>query len=84
MRLITRATDDAAFPAEVDALADKLAHSAIIALGRMRNFLLTTFGASFERQMKAKSRAIGASDNGPEGRQGVQAFLEKRKPNWAG
>ena len=81
--LVTRTVDDTALTGEVDALASTLTRSATAALGRTRNLLLSTFGNSLEDQMAAEARAIAASGDSPEGREGVQAFLAKRKPNWA-
>jgi len=82
MGLITRAVDDDALDAEMNRLAATLAGSATVALGRTRSLLLTSFGASFEGQMAAKTRAIAASGNGAEGQEGIRAFLEKRKPSF--
>jgi 2-(1,2-epoxy-1,2-dihydrophenyl)acetyl-CoA isomerase len=78
--LISRVVDDGALESETAELAERLARSATAALGRTRNLLLESFGASFEGQMEAESRAIAASGNDPHGREGIRAFLEKRQP----
>jgi 2-(1,2-epoxy-1,2-dihydrophenyl)acetyl-CoA isomerase len=82
MGLITRAVDDAALDAEVAALADKLAQSATGALGRARQLLLNSYGATLESQMEAEARAIADSARSAHGKAGVQAFLAKRKPEF--
>ena len=56
-----------------------LARSATAALGRTRALLLSSFAAGFEAQMEHEASAIAASGNGPEGREGIRAFTEKRK-----
>lgn len=83
MGLITRAVDDASLASEADELAGTLARSATAALGRTRALLMASYGASFEGQMEAEARAIALGGNGAEGREGIAAFLEKRKPDWA-
>ena len=83
MGLITRAVDDATLPGEVDALATRLAASATAALGRTRALLLSSFSTGFEEQMELEARAIAASGIGPEGREGITAFNNKRKPDWS-
>lgn len=83
MGLITRAVDDGALAAEAEQLAGQLARSATVALGRTRALLLSSFAAGFEEQMEHEARAIAASGNGAEGREGIRAFGEKRKPDWS-
>jgi len=80
--LITRVVDDAALAAETDAVAATLAAGATGALGRARALLLSSFGATFETQMEAEARAIADSARSTEGREGIRAFLEKRKPDF--
>jgi 2-(1,2-epoxy-1,2-dihydrophenyl)acetyl-CoA isomerase len=83
MGLITRAVDDAAFEAETLAIAEKLARAPTGALGRARELLLRSYGASLEEQMEVESRAIGESARSAHGREGVAAFLAKRKPDFS-
>ena len=80
--LITRAVDDAAFEAEVQSTAARLAAAATPALGRVRNLLLDSFGASIESQMEAEARSIAELSSTPHGREGVAAFVAKRKPQF--
>ena len=83
MGLITRVVDDDVLDAEVSALSGRLGISATMALGRTRNLLLSSFGAGFEEQMELESRSIAACSIGVEGREGIRAFGEKRKPDWS-
>jgi 2-(1,2-epoxy-1,2-dihydrophenyl)acetyl-CoA isomerase len=82
MGLVTRTVEDAALESEVAALADRLAQSATGALGRARQLLLQSYGATLEEQMDAELRAIADSARSPHGKAGVQAFLAKRKPEF--
>jgi 2-(1,2-epoxy-1,2-dihydrophenyl)acetyl-CoA isomerase len=80
--LITRAVDDDALAEEANKLAQTLARSATQALARTRNLIVDGLDAGFERQMEAESRSIAAAGQGAEGREGIRAFLEKRRPNF--
>jgi len=80
--LITRAVDDAALASEAATLAAQLASGATPALGKVRNLLLASFGASFENQMEAEARAIAETSRTPHGKEGVQAFIARRKPDF--
>jgi len=84
MGLITRVVDDAALEAETAQVAATLAGSATQALGRTRNLLLSSFSSGLEEQMEAEARTIAACGAGPEGREGVAAFVGKRKPSFSG
>jgi 2-(1,2-epoxy-1,2-dihydrophenyl)acetyl-CoA isomerase len=81
--LITRVVADGTLEAETAKVAETLAESATAAIGRTRNLLLTSFGASFETQMESEARAVSEAARGDENREGVRAFLEKRKPRYS-
>ena len=82
MGLVTRVVEDAALGGEADALAEQLAAAATPALGRVRNLLLDSFTATLETQMEAEARAIADSCRTPQGREGIAAFVAKRKPEF--
>jgi 2-(1,2-epoxy-1,2-dihydrophenyl)acetyl-CoA isomerase len=84
MGQITRAVDDDALAAEGAAIARKLATSATGAIGTVRSLLLASYGNSWETHLELESRGIAAAIAGPEGREGVAAFLAKRKPDFGG
>jgi 2-(1,2-epoxy-1,2-dihydrophenyl)acetyl-CoA isomerase len=80
--LVTRLVDDLdAAGAETAAV---LASSATGAIGEVRQLLLDSFSASLETQSEREGRAIAAAGVGAEGREGVAAFLAKRKPDFQG
>jgi 2-(1,2-epoxy-1,2-dihydrophenyl)acetyl-CoA isomerase len=80
--LVTRTVDDDALAGEAASVAAQLAGSATRALGRTRNLLLSSFSASLEEQMELEARAIAASGRDSEGREGVAAYIAKRKPDF--
>src|SRR3546814_4885131 len=79
--LITRVVEDEALAEEADKVVAQLSASATRAMGRTRNLLLSSFTNSLEEQMELEARAISLSSR-DEGREGVAAFLEKRKPDF--
>ncbi len=75
-------------PEEVEdkarALAEKLAQGPTAAYGRVKRMLLSSLGETLETQMEFESRAIAESAGSPDGREGIEAFLEKRKAEFKG
>jgi 2-(1,2-epoxy-1,2-dihydrophenyl)acetyl-CoA isomerase len=80
--LLTRVVDDADLAQEAEKLATTLASGATQAFGAARRLLLQSFESSLETQMELESRAIGDAARSPHGREGVSAFLAKRKPEF--
>ncbi|MHB8692942.1 MAG: enoyl-CoA hydratase/isomerase family protein [Solirubrobacteraceae bacterium] len=68
--------------AEVDALATKLAAGATGAFGTVKRLLEASTINSLEQQLDAEARAIAANAASPDGREGVGAFLAKRRPTF--
>jgi 2-(1,2-epoxy-1,2-dihydrophenyl)acetyl-CoA isomerase len=64
--------------------ASTLSASPVGAVGAIRRLLLDSFSASLETQCELEGRAIASAGAGPEGREGVAAFLAKRKPDFKG
>ncbi len=81
--LVTRVVDDDALASETDALAERLASSATKALGRARSLLLSSFTSTLEAQLEAEARSIVEAGQSAEAREGIRAFLEKRKPDFS-
>jgi 2-(1,2-epoxy-1,2-dihydrophenyl)acetyl-CoA isomerase len=84
MGLITRAVDDAELAAEGRKAAAELAASATAALGAARGLLLEGAASGLETQLEREARSLSASARTPECREGVGAFLAKRKPDFRG
>jgi len=80
--LITRCVDD--LDAAGHEAATSLAVSPVRAASAVRRLLLGSFATSLETQCELEGRAIAAAGVGAEGREGVAAFLAKRKPDFKG
>ena len=80
--LITRVVPDEELAEEATKLAAKLASGAVRAMGRTRNLLLDSFGNSLEQHLEQEARNIAAAGRDTEGKEGIAAFLAKRKPNF--
>jgi 2-(1,2-epoxy-1,2-dihydrophenyl)acetyl-CoA isomerase len=82
MGLVTRIVADADLAADTAATARTLADAATRAIGRTRQLLLSSFGNSLEEQLELEARSISEAGGAPEGREGVAAFLARRKPDF--
>lgn len=83
MGLVTKVVGDDQLLAEGEEIARKLAGGAIQAMGAARMLLHESATTGFVGQMDREARSIAAAGRGEEGREGVTAFLERRKPNFA-
>lgn len=81
--LVTRVVDDEQLADEALAAARKLAASAVEALGATRALLLESSTTSLETMLELEVRSISASGGKPEFREGLAAFVEKRKPDFS-
>ena len=68
---------------EAKALAAQLSSSAIRAAGRTRNLFLASTSDTLETHLELEARTISASARDAEAREGIAAFLEKRKPDFS-
>lgn len=65
-------------------LAGRLADGPGRALGTAKRLIDRARTASLEDQLEAEAEAVAAAIGGPEGREGIAAFLAKRKPDFRG
>ena len=75
--------DDQVLP-RAKALAGKLAQGPTAAYAAVKTLLNGTFEQTLESQMELEARAIGGLALGHDGQEGIQAFLEKRRPKFRG
>ncbi len=68
----------------VAALARTLAAGPTRAFGATKALLNGSFENGLETQMELEARAIAAAAGGPDGQEGIRAFLEKRRPAFSG
>ena len=80
--LVTRVVPDDALDAEAAALARRLADGPTRAHGAVKRLLRQSATHGFAEQMAEEARTIAALADGPDGREGVAAFLEKRSPRF--
>ena len=82
--LASRVVADDDLVSEAEALAGSLAQGATWALGSAKRLLHGGFGESLETQMEMETRAIADSVRTHDGREGIRAFVEKRRPAFTG
>lgn len=84
MGLISRVVSDEALRSEGTKTAESLATSATLALGEVRNLLLESFNGGLEVQLERETRSMMAAGATQDGREGVAAFLARRKASFSG
>ncbi|MBT6275689.1 MAG: enoyl-CoA hydratase [Chromatiales bacterium] len=82
--LVNRVVPDAQLMDEAILLAQKFAQGPTRAYGAVKTLLAETFTTAFEAQMERESRMIADMMRSRDGREGMDAFLNKRKPNFTG
>lgn len=80
--LVTRTVAPESLASEAGALAAKLADAPTGALGAVRSLLHHGQTQDLAAQLDLESRTIGMAGAGPEAREGVSAFLAKRKADF--
>jgi 2-(1,2-epoxy-1,2-dihydrophenyl)acetyl-CoA isomerase len=81
--LVTAVVPDAELPAKLDELAARTASGARKSNAAVKKLLLTTYGARFEDQLNDEARLISENADGADGKEGMAAFLGKRKPEFS-
>jgi 2-(1,2-epoxy-1,2-dihydrophenyl)acetyl-CoA isomerase len=64
-------------------LADQIASGAKQSAAAVKKLVLASFGNDLETQMALEADLIGQNANGVDGREGIDAFLNKRAPKFA-
>jgi enoyl-CoA hydratase/carnithine racemase len=67
-----------------DELAAQLAQGPSTAYGQVKNLLMNSFQNGYETQLQLETDGIAKMAATADGREGIAAFLEKRKPNFIG
>ena len=80
--ILNRVIADDELDDEVEALAAKIASGATGAYGTVKRLLRESTDNTLERQLEAEARAIAANAASADGREGVGAFLSKRRPEF--
>ncbi|MCW0216646.1 MAG: enoyl-CoA hydratase-related protein [Pseudonocardia sp.] len=74
--------EDAELAAEAERTAHRLAQGPTAALGRIKRLLADSWSADLRTHLDAEAAAISASASGPEGAEGLAAFVGKRVPRF--
>ena len=82
--LINKIVDQENLSATTRELAEKFASGPTLAYGKVKNLLNASFDNGLETQMELETRGISDMVRSSDGREGIQAFLNKRKPNFNG
>jgi 2-(1,2-epoxy-1,2-dihydrophenyl)acetyl-CoA isomerase len=82
--IVERVVPDDDLMAEAEKLARSLASGPTLAFGAVKKLLLASQHAQLEDQLDAETSAIVSMTRTSDGREGVTAFREKRKPNFKG
>jgi len=81
--LVTEVLPDDKVAARADELATQMASTASGSNGAVKALMLSTFSSGLEEQMEFESRVIADRAESADGREGVDAFMAKRKPEFA-
>lgn len=81
--LVTQVVPDDELAAKTDQLAAQMAVTARRSNGAIKALMLATFSSGLEEQMALESRLIAKQAESADGREGVDAFMAKRKPEFA-
>jgi 2-(1,2-epoxy-1,2-dihydrophenyl)acetyl-CoA isomerase len=81
--LVTEVVADADLAARTDELATQMAATAAGSNGGVKALMLSTFANGLEEQMELEGRLIKQLADSADGREGIDAFLAKRKAEFA-
>ena len=81
--LVSQVVSEDHLHAETLALADRVAQMPIGTLGRVKRLMNEAFNTNLSDQLTAERQQIAMSANSKEGREGLSAFLQKRRPEFS-
>jgi 2-(1,2-epoxy-1,2-dihydrophenyl)acetyl-CoA isomerase len=82
--LVDQVVDDATLIAEAEAAAQRFAQGPTRAYGEIRRLLARSLGQPFEAQLEDEAQGLARVAATADAREGISAFVEKRKPQFAG
>ena len=81
--LVTELVDPAGLAARANELAEKIASGAKQSASAVKKLVLMSFANGLEEQMELEGRLIAECADTSDGTEGIDAFLEKRRPRFA-
>jgi 2-(1,2-epoxy-1,2-dihydrophenyl)acetyl-CoA isomerase len=81
--LVTEVVADTELAARTDELANQMGATASGSNGGVKALMLSTFSNGLEEQMELEGRLIAGLADSADGREGIDAFLAKRKAEFA-
>lgn len=82
--LVDHVVDDAALMVEAEKAAIKLSQGPTRAYAELRKLFMRSLGNPFEAQLEDEAQALVRSASSDDAREGILAFVEKRKPKFQG
>ena len=82
--LVNKVVPDADFAQEVDRMAERFARGPLIANGATKRLLRQSLHNSLETHLETEAASISAMGATADFREGVAAFVEKRRPEFQG
>lgn len=80
--LVTEVVDDDAVQSRADQLAQQFVRGARGANASIKKLLNASYGHSLETQMELEARLVSGCADSAEGREGIDAFIAKRAPQF--
>ena len=82
MGMVTRVVADAELLQEADRLAEEFATGARLSNAYVKKLLLASAGNDLDAQMRLEGQLLSHCAASPDGREGIQAFFDKRKADF--
>jgi 2-(1,2-epoxy-1,2-dihydrophenyl)acetyl-CoA isomerase len=82
--LVNKVVPDGELMKEAEALARKLANGPTLSFGSVKRLLNEAFSETLESQMEHESRGIVDMTRTKDAKEGIAAFIERRRPNFTG
>ena len=82
--LVTKVVPDAELMDEAMSLARTMANGPTKAYGQVKHLLINSLNNGLETQMELETRGISDMARSQDGREGIDAFVNKRKPEFKG
>ena len=80
--LVTRVVADDELSAQSEQLASELAAGARLSTAYVKHLLLASSGNDLETQMELEGQLVSRCADSADGREGIQAFVDKRHPDF--